>query len=169
MRGVRAREPRQRDGRVGSLSGHRHLREEREGRCRDRESDSGERREHGRRVSGARTIPPVAHTGLSYRAGASRPRDGRARRGRFHAEGADNGRGARVRRWTLPLGLATTRTGLTRISRKKPDRSAWAARSLRRTIKTFGTVDGEERCAGASISSRRVVPRVLRQLSALSA
>jgi hypothetical protein len=43
------------------------------------------------------------------------------------------------------------------ISRKRPDCSVWAERSLHRTIKDFDGVDGEEFCTGANISTLRVV------------
>jgi len=44
---------------------------------------------------------------------------------------------------------------------EKPDRSAQAERSLRRTIKDFDGVDGEDLCAGPGISTRRVVDPAL--------
>ena len=71
---------------------------------------------------------------------------------------ADNGRGARVLRWTLPWLWQRRNADLELRSRGNGRIAVWPERSLHRTFKDFFVVDGEERCAGARCSTRRVVP-----------
>jgi len=63
---------------------------------------------------------------------------------------------------SLASSCSTTRTRITRMSRKRPDGSVEVERSLRRTLEDFEVVDGEVWCAGARCSTVKAVLRVLR-------